>query len=1011
MLIICCLLATMVTDAQFAKLHEFGPVPTYGLHSPPPISDGTFLYGTTEGGGTYSYGTIFKVKSDGTEFTKLLDFNDTTTGAFPLNSLISDGTFLYGTTSRGGIYDYGIIFKIKLDGTEFIKLMDFNDTITGSNSSGPLTFDGTFLYQMTSEGGAHYCGTVFKIKPDGTAFTKLLDFDVSTTGFRPNGSLISDGLFLYGITSDGTTYTHGKIFKIKNDGTEFTQLLDFSNDTLTGNNPCGPLISDGTFLYGTTSGGGTYGYGTLFKIKPDGTEFNKLLNFDTSSTGSFVMAGFISDGTFLYGMTPYGGIYSNGSIFKIKSDGTTFTKLFDFNDTSGTHPFGSLIYDGTFLYGATSGGGAHFYGTIFKIKPDGTEFNKLLNSDAISLGHYPHGSVISDGIFLYGMASVGGAYSYGTIFKMKSDGTEFTNLFDFDGTYSGGSPFASLIFDGTFLYGMTPSGGAHDGGTIFKIKPDGTEFTKLLDFNSITTGASPLGSLFSDGTFLYGTTAGGGEYNRGTVFKIKPDGTAFTKLYDFITGIPVNSVIYDGTFLYGMTHGVDPGSYGTIFKIKPDGTEFTTLYTFDLPTSGGWAEGFLITDGAYLYGMAEYGGAFGYGTVFKIKTDGTIFTKLLDFDGASSGRSPVGSLISDGTFLYGMTEFGGEHGGGTIFKIKKDGTLFGKLLDFDYISTGALPESSLVFDGASLYGMTTEGGVHEGGVIFKMDIPIPSCSAHFTTSYDSAPDNFTLTVDSASSAFATIYKWEFGDGSISSLPIPTHTFTTAGSYNVCMKIYRAFDDSCSYCQLLTGDAGFTINIPDTTVTAPACVANYTTDYDSISNTFTLTVDSATTAIATSYNWDFGDGSTSTLATPSHVYAVDSLYDVCMKIYIASGDSCSYCHTIGVDSAGNIIRDGGFSLAVHNARTGVSENTTNEIAISIYPNPTTGILQLAVGNGQLKSTATLSIYNVVGEKIYLKDGKQLNSATTIDLSDQPNGIYFMQLKTSSDTVTQKIIINK
>ena len=131
----------------------------------------------------------------------------------------------------------------------------------------------------------------------------------------------------------------------------------------------------------------------------------------------------------------------------------------------------------------------------------------------------------------------------------------------------------------------------------------------------------------------------------------------------------------------------------------------------------------------------------------------------------------------------------------------------------------------------------------------------------------------------------------------------------------------------------------------------------------------------------------------------------------MKVFYADGDSCTYCHTIGIDSAGNIIRNGGFTLNVHNARTGVSENTNNQLAVSIYPNPSTGILQWAVGNGQLTSTATLSIYNVVGEKIYVKDGKQLNNTTTIDLSDQPNGIYFMQLKTETSTITKKIIINK
>ena len=155
-----------------------------------------------------------------------------------------------------------------------------------------------------------------------------------------------------------------------------------------------------------------------------------------------------------------------------------------------------------------------------------------------------------------------------------------------------------------------------------------------------------------------------------------------------------------------------------------------------------------------------------------------------------------------------------------------------------------------------------------------------------------------------------------------------------------------------------------------------CTASYTTVYDSTLNLFTITVDSATIATATSYNWDFGDGSTSTLAAPSHVYAVDSLYNVCMEVVYSPGYSCTYCHTIGIDSAGNIIRDGGFTLNVHSATTAISENNTNEIAVTIYPNPNTGIFQL-IFNSQTQSNTQLSIYNVIGEKVYSRDSKQLN----------------------------------
>ena len=1009
-LIISYLLITLVTNAQYTELHTFG-VTTGADPKGSLISDGTYLYGTTYWGGISNVGTIFKVKPDGTGYITLYDFNDSE-GSYPSSSLILDGSFLYGMTLYGGNYSKGVIFRIKPDGREYTVLFSFDGSITGYVPGSSLISDGTFLYGMASNGGVNSYGTIFKIKTDGTEFTKLLDFDHTITGNNPYGSLIFDGTFLYGMAVGGGVNNNGTIFKIKPDGTAFTKLLDF-NDTLTGKDPYGSLIYDGTFLYGMTTNGGTiggYGFGTVFKIKTDGTAYSKLLDFNDTVTGVSPRGSLIYDGSYLYGMTNYGGTNNAGTIFKLQPDGTEFTKVLDFNDSiTGGYPLGSLLLDGSHLCGVTQGGGVNNNGTIFKIQPDGTLYSRLFDFADQKAEGRPHGALISDGSFFYGMAEVGGANGDGAIFKIKPDGTGYTKLLDFDDTITGRYPRGELVSDGTSLYGMTNGGGIHGFGTIFKIQPDGTAFTKLFDFDSIN-GIYPTGALYYDGTYLYGMAWYGGINHKGTIFKILPDGTGFSKLLDFNDTTGVNpfdgSLISDGTYLYGMTSGDGVAAKGTIFKIKPDGTAFTKLFDFDGATSGSYPYGPLYSDGSFLYGMTFSGGAHDYGTIIKIQTDGTGFTKLLDFDGTGTGSNPRGSLISDGTFLYGMTNYGGSTYEGVLFKIKPDGTDYTKLLNFDHALLGGDSFGTLISDGSFLYGTVGGAGPRSMGVIFKMTTTVPPCAANFTATYNSLSDNYTIATDSATTSLLTSYSWDFGDGTSSHSAVPTHAYAVAGSYNVCMKIYRAYGDSCSYCQSLTGGPGFTINLPDST-----CVANYTTDYDSISNTFTLTVDSTTTALATSYLWEFGDGSTSTLATPIHTYAVDSLYTVCMKIYGASGDSCSYCHTIGVDSAGNIIRDGGFSLVVHNATTGVSENIANQIAVTIYPNPTTGILQLAVGNGQLKSSATLSIYNVVGEKIYSKEGKQLNSATTIDLSDQPNGIYFMQLKTSSETITQKIIINK
>ncbi len=350
---------------------------------------------------------------------------------------------------------------------------------------------------------------------------------------------------------------------------QYARIHDFNG--IDGSWPRGSLISDGIFLYGMTPYGGTNDMGLIFKIKSDGTEYNSLFSFD-SINGSDPLGSLVSDGNFLYGMTRFGGTNNMGLIFKIKTDGTSYSKLYDFTGINGRLPYGSLIYDGNFLYGMTQSGGMWGNGVVFKIKPDGTGDTVLLNLGFI--GGYPQGSLVLAGGFLYGMTSDGGTGHVGTIIKLKPDGSEDTTVLNFAGA-NGAEPFGDLISDGTFLYGMTAQGGSNNFGTIFKIMPDGTGYSRLFDFDPSggngVNGKTPKGSLVSDGSFLYGATTAGGAYGGGVLFKIKPDGTMFTKLIDFGNtgdgGSVSGSLIYDGNFLYGMTYfGGAMGDYGTIFK-------------------------------------------------------------------------------------------------------------------------------------------------------------------------------------------------------------------------------------------------------------------------------------------------------------------------------------------------------------------------------------------------------------------------------------------------------------
>ncbi|MBI4932219.1 MAG: hypothetical protein HY841_15780 [Bacteroidetes bacterium] len=386
-------------------------------------------------------------------------------------------------------------------------------------------------------------------------YTKLLDFAGATNGKYPKGDLISDGTFLYGMTSIGGTNNLGTIFKIKPNGTGYVKLLDFAGAT-NGSSPFGSLFSDGTFLYGMTNLGGINGIGCIFKIKPDGTGYLKLLDFNNTN-GSSPDASFISDGTFLYGTTKSGGTNGLGTVFKIKPDGTGFATLLNFSGAvNGSNPRGTLYSDGTFLYGMTEQGGTSSIGVIFKIKPDGTGYVKLLNFTGLANGRYPAGSFISDGTFLYGMANQGGANNLGCIFKIKPDGTGFAKMHDFAIAPDGNLPYGSLKSDGTFFYGMTYSGGTGSKGTIFKIKPAGTGYAVLLSFSGVANGSNPYGSFYFSAGYLYGMNYSGGANNSGTVFKF------YTLLIDNVNASMVNCFGgNNGTAAATVSGGISPYVY------------------------------------------------------------------------------------------------------------------------------------------------------------------------------------------------------------------------------------------------------------------------------------------------------------------------------------------------------------------------------------------------------------------------------------------------------------------
>lgn len=353
------------------------------------------------------------------------------------------------------------------------------------------------IYGMTEAGGAYSsscsdsgCGTVFKLSPTGEE-TILHSFNENgTDGAYPGAGLLGDNEGnLYGTTWGGGAYTSscegfgcGTVFKLTSSGTE-TILHSFDEDGTDGYWPVASLILDKEGnLYGTASGGGAYGYGAVFKVTPTGTE-TVLYSFGQTETdgrnpdGALAMDG---KGN-LFGTTESGGAYSSscdsygcGTVFEITPSGREIIlHSFDENGTDGIQPAAGLVITGGNLYGTTSGGGAYGWGTVFKVTSSRTETVLHSFNQNGSDGVYPYASLVMDNKGnLYGTTLDGGSYGWGTVFELTPSGTE-TILHSFENSASDGfAPNAGVALDEDGnLYGATQIGGAYSKGTVYKITP------------------------------------------------------------------------------------------------------------------------------------------------------------------------------------------------------------------------------------------------------------------------------------------------------------------------------------------------------------------------------------------------------------------------------------------------------------------------------------------------------------------------------------------------------------
>ena len=528
----------------------------------------------------------------------------------------------------------GLILAGRVPAQTFTTLHNFTDGIDGVSLQAGLVLSGNVLYGTTEYGGAQGGSTLFAVNTDGSGFRIVYYFSAETPnnlGFNANsdaggsdGTLVLSGNTLYGASYDGGTNGTGAVFAVNTNGT-FTLLHTFSaantnpaTGLFTNSDGYGAeagMILSGSTLYGTTENGGTKGYGVVFKVNTNGTGFQNLHNFTNSTDGSIPHTLVISGNT-LFGTTL--GISGNGTVFALNTNGTGFTPLHSFpatnfslttggpgsgpgyTNTDGVAPSGLALYGNT-LYGTAVWGGTNGNGTVFALNTNGTGFTTLhsfkasrTNSTGVytnSEGVHPieFGGLILSSNTLYGTANLGGISGNGAVFAVNTNGTGFTNLYNFTATKSdsfddtnsdGANPYAGLLLSGNTLYGTAKAGGTNGGGTAFSLTvssivvPLGVTTTSLPNAtNGVAysqtlmatggqtpyrwtniSGALPTGLTLATNGIISGTPTTNGTFN----FTVKVTDSLFSNATQALTltvGSPPNVTLQPTNSLVTATIG------------------------------------------------------------------------------------------------------------------------------------------------------------------------------------------------------------------------------------------------------------------------------------------------------------------------------------------------------------------------------------------------------------------------------------------------------------------------
>ena len=360
----------------------------------------------------------------------------------------------------------------------------------------------------------------------------------------------------------------------------------------------------------------------------------------------------------LWGMTKLGGVNNTGTIFKTDVDGNNQSVQYEFlpsNSNEGIKPTSKLMQASNGkLYGLTPEGGALYQGVLFEYDIVTSTYTMKYDFEQNNWnGDLPFGSLIeaSNGK-LYG-TTVGGGGASGVLFEYDIPTDTYTVKASFDGPILGSSPYCTLVeANNGKLYGTTNGGGVNNDGVIFEYDIALDTLIKKFDFNNSVSGKQPWeGLTIASNGKLYGLTRFGGASGHGVLYEYDPVTNVYTKkvnLHAFTKGgYPEGRLIEASNGkLYGLTKGGGSTGSGVLFEYDPANDSYVKKFTFDNTTTGEYPHGGLVeSNNGKLYGMTYTGGANSIGVLFEYDPSTNTYTKKLDFDGATTGSYPRGSLI------------------------------------------------------------------------------------------------------------------------------------------------------------------------------------------------------------------------------------------------------------------------------------------------------------------------------------------------------------------------------